>query len=222
MVELSFTTMGSKYIIRRGIKPKVFEIIKDGKPLNQEAMSRDQQEMLETSIIKMNQKSFSQIVVLGLANFIPFMQLPTPARRAVIEDLLDIQIFSTMNSILKERVSLNKTDVTKNENRIQLVEAKIDMYKIYLRDIAENNEAEIQSKKIKIANHNKVIDLSKQIIISESRGLRKLEGELRGRDKLVNKLNKLRMLKPQLADKVIGMRKDITFYERSENCPTCK
>ena len=120
LVEVEFSVNNKEYLIRRGIKPGVFEIFKDGVLMNQDAASRDYQETLENNILKINFKSFRQIVVLGYANYTPFMQLPAGQRRAVIEDLLDIQIFSVMNSLLKERVTNNKLAIQNNEYAVKL------------------------------------------------------------------------------------------------------
>ena len=124
LVEVEFFIGSKTYLIRRGIKPGIFEIYMDGKLLNQDAKSKDYQEKLEKQILKLNYKSFTQIIVLGSSSFQPFMQLPTSARRDVIEDLLDIQIFSTMNQILKEKVVLNSNQHRDIMHKVELAEEK--------------------------------------------------------------------------------------------------
>lgn len=125
LVEVEFEVGKGSYMIRRGIKPAVFEVYQNDNLISQNASVRDYQDFLEKNILKMNHKSFSQVVVLGSTNFVPFMQLSAAQRREVIEDLLDLQIFSTMNNLLKERLSQNKTDIREIEYQIDLIEEKI-------------------------------------------------------------------------------------------------
>ena len=124
-VELAFSIGKAEYVIKRGIKPNIFEIWKNDELLNQDAAARDYQAYLEQSILKMNFKSFGQIVVLGSSTFVPFMQLPAQHRREVIEDLLDIQIFSVMNNLLKDKVTNNKTEFQENKYQIDLIRDQI-------------------------------------------------------------------------------------------------
>jgi len=121
VVEVNFTVSGNDYLIRRGMKPNIFEIYRNGELVNQDAAVRDYQTYLEQNILGLNYKSFNQIVVLGSATYVPFMELPAYQRREIIEDLLDIQVFSTMNLLLKDRVSLNKESITDNNYQIDLI-----------------------------------------------------------------------------------------------------
>src|SRR6056300_1041573 len=139
LVEIEFSVNSRDYLVRRGIKPNVFDIEVNGTALHREADDRANQRILEENILKVNYKSFTQIVILGSATYVPFMQLTTPNRREVIEDLLDIQIFSTMNTLLKEKVSENKSGIQDIKYEIDLIKNKIDSAK-------ENNES---IKKIK-------------------------------------------------------------------------
>ena len=129
LVEIEFSANNKEYLIRRGMKPNVFEIYENGKLINQESATKDYQEILEKTILKMNHKSFSQIVVLGSATYTPFMQLTATARRDIIEDLLDIQVFSTMNILLKDKISIAKEDISSIRYNIDITKEKIELQK---------------------------------------------------------------------------------------------
>ena len=146
LVELEFSIGQKDYLIRRGVKPNLFEIYQDGTLLNQQADVREQQDFFERQILKLNHKSFGQIVVLGSANFVPFMQLSAQERRTVIEDLLDIQIFTTMNSLLKEKVSDNRSNIQDTDYQIALLEQKIDLSEQHMTSILTNNDELIKNK----------------------------------------------------------------------------
>ena len=137
VVEIVFDTNNRSYKIVRGMKPNVFEIYQDGELINQDAAARDYQELLEKSILKLDYKSFTQIVILGSASFVPFMQLSAADRRAIIEDLLDIQIFSTMNSLVKERLSSNKEQTLLKKSEFALTQQKHDLLKKHIDEIKQ-------------------------------------------------------------------------------------
>ena len=136
-VEIEFDINKTKYKVIRGIKPNIFEIYKDGKKLNEDCSANDQQKVLETQILKLNYKSFTQIVILGSASFVPFMQLSAPHRREVIEDLLDIKVFSSMSDILKEKIKVSKDSLKVLELKKESVADKIKMQKQFLLKIEE-------------------------------------------------------------------------------------
>jgi DNA repair exonuclease SbcCD ATPase subunit len=146
LVECQFSVASKEYLVRRGQRPDIFEIYVDNSLMNQSSNIREYQDILEKTILKMNHKSFGQIVVLGSANFVPFMQLPTSIRREVIEDLLDIQIFSIMNVLLKEKISKNKNDMMLTETSIVLTENKIEMQKKNIKYLQTNNKDIIDQK----------------------------------------------------------------------------
>ncbi len=222
LVDLGFTLGSSTYMIRRGIKPNVFEIIKDGKAIDQQAHMRDQQEMLETSILKMNQKSFSQIVVLGLANFIPFMRLSTPQRRQVIEDLLDIQIFSVMNTMLKDRISQNKLDIQSNESDRRLVESKTEMHEKYVKELQQNYEEQIKELGDKVADNKRLIPHIEVHLKENEKAVDKLETKLKERGEIRSAILKLDTNEPMIAEKVTKIQNAIKFYSTNDECPTCQ
>ena len=141
-VEAHLSISGAKYVIKRGIKPNIFEIWKNDNLLNQDAAARDYQAYLEESILKLNYKSFGQVVVLGSSTFVPFMQLKAGERREVIEDLLDIQIFTVMNTLLKDRIANNKTEITDIKYQIDLLKNRIDSSKKHNESIRKMKEVE--------------------------------------------------------------------------------
>ena len=157
-VEIAFQTSGKKYVIKRGIKPNIFEIWRDGELINQDAAARDYQSHLEDNVLKMNFKSFGQIVVLGSSTFVPFMQLPAHSRREVIEDLLDIQIFTTMNLLLKDKVSNNKSELTDLKYHIDLIKDRIQSAKDHNAEIAQLKSAEVDKIKDKVKEKLDYID----------------------------------------------------------------
>ena len=140
LCEIEFSIGKQEYLVRRGIKPSVFEIVQNGNLLNQPGSARDYQKQLEETILKLNYKSFTQIVVLGASTFVPFMQLTAANRRDVIEDLLDISIFSSMGKLLKDRIAENKEDIRDIEYQMQLVESKIDTHRDYIRKLKEQSD----------------------------------------------------------------------------------
>jgi len=146
VVEVEFSIGTINYKIIRGMKPSVFEVYQNDSLLNQAAETKDYQELLEKQILKVNMKSFCQVVILGSATFQPFMQLPGGQRREVIEDLLDLHIFTTMNSILKDKVLINSDNINDVVSKKRLVESKIEMTKEHLKELDENTEKLITEK----------------------------------------------------------------------------
>jgi DNA repair exonuclease SbcCD ATPase subunit len=166
IVEIEFKIGQKNYKIVRGIKPNVFEIYCDNILLNQDAAAKDYQDILENSILKLNYKSFTQVVILGSASFTPFMQLSASDRRTIIEDLLDIQIFSSMNNLVKERMSIVKEGLTKIKYDMVLAGEKIELQKHNIDEHKKHNDAEIDKKKKEIIESEQQIDkLNKEIIL---------------------------------------------------------
>ena len=154
LVEVEFSVNQKKYKIIRGMKPTIFEVYQNGSLLNQSAESKDYQEILEKQILKVNHKSFSQVVVLGSATFQPFMQLPAGQRREIIEDLLDLQIFTKMNSLLKNKVLLNTDNLVTCNNNKKIIDEKIKIIKEHILQTQQNNEQLIEEKKQRILQTN--------------------------------------------------------------------
>lgn len=222
LVEIEFTVGRNSYLIRRGLKPAIFEIWRDGEMLNKDAAARDYQQYLEQNILKLNFKSFSQIVILGSATYVPFMELPTGQRREIIEDLLDIQIFTTMNNLLKDRISQNKTDVSDNKYQIDLIESKIESAKENSESIRKMKMIEVDKIKEKVKEHLDRIE-------KETSEIEKIEGEITetlqtisDKQTAKSKKEKLKGLFYDLESKKKSLEKDLLFYHDHDNCPTCK
>ena len=222
IVEIELETGGHRYKVCRGIKPTLFEIYQNDKLINQTASVRDYQDLLEKNILKMNHKSFSQVVVLGSSTFVPFMQLTAAQRREVIEDLLDLEIFSTMNNILKSKLSQGKEDIREVQYELDLIEEKINLVKKYQDNIVTDVERTINEKTERIQEYQKLLTEKTDEIHSYEGQIRDLEGGIRDKDKASSRSDKIRKILEQLEKKIKRINKDIDFFEHYDNCPTCK
>jgi DNA repair exonuclease SbcCD ATPase subunit len=222
LVEIDFDIGRDSYMIRRGIKPTVFEIFVNGELLNQEAASRDYQELLEKAILRMNHKTFCQVVVLGSASYVPFMQLPAAQRREIIEDLLDLNIFTSMNTLLKEKASTNNQAIMMNVNDKKVIQTKIDLITEHLADMAESSENRLRDieEAISEAEEQRMKFLSERNIIETVTS--EFEVEYASAKNLEKKKNKLLATKIKIESKLDDMKKRDEFFHDTENCPTCK
>ena len=222
VVELEFFAGSDKYLIRRGMKPNVFEIEKNNNLINQSADARDYQEYLEKNILKLNFKSFSQIVVLGSASYVPFMQLPAAHRRAVIEDLLDIQVFSTMNNILKIRASDNKSNLSDIDFKINLVREKIKLQEQHVQKLTADKNSLIENAKNEIVKceHNIVENTTKANELRDS--IASLNETISDTQKVTARIQFMNKVEAQLNDKLNRLKKELSFFHDNDSCPTCK
>ncbi len=221
-VEIKFSIGSTNYLVRRGMKPHCFEIFKNGNLIDQPGSVRDYQLYLETQILKLNYKSFTQIVILGNASFTPFMQLSTRDRREVIEDLLDIQIFSTMNMLLRDRNSDNKRSLTDINYNIDLTNDKIDVQQQYLLKLQSNIQKQVKDLKENIEDYKgRVVD-SKSLQSSLSDEVDTLLASISTKDKTTAKFQKINFLLEKLKDKSLKAEKRADFYDNNDNCPTCE
>jgi DNA repair exonuclease SbcCD ATPase subunit len=220
-VEVEFIVGKSEYKVVRGMKPNVFELYKNGSLLNQDAESRDYQKVLEDQILKVNHKSFCQVVVLGSASFVPFMQLPTGQRREVIEDLLDLQIFTTMNTLLRDKVATNTAKLTELDTQTKILEERIDMMKKHRAQIEENNNRLFVEKQEKIGECKIRIDSIDVEIESINEYAKNLRQSIEDKTKIKEKREKLITLKAQIESKMKSFDKTINFFHDTETCPTC-
>ena len=221
-VEVTFDVGKASYKIIRGIKPNVFEIWKNGDMINQSSHSKEYQKILEQNILKLNHKSFHQIVVLGSSSFVPFMQLPAQHRRDVIEDLLDINVFSKMNQLLKEKTATLKDSLKDISFKLDVENNKITTQKKYISDIKALNNVEKEKK------DSRVNELTKEAkeLQDENIGLSAeveerqapLEEEL---NKVHDKRQAIVQYQAQFRQQMSQVVKDSKFYEENENCPTC-
>jgi DNA repair exonuclease SbcCD ATPase subunit len=221
-VETEFSISGKEYKIRRCIKPTVFEIWCDGVLLNQDAAARDYQAYLEENILKLNYKSFGQVVVLGSSTFVPFMQLKAAERRSVIEDLLDIQIFTTMNTLLKERVSENKTTIQDLKYKLDLLSNKIESAESHNNSIRNLRKEEVKKILEKIETHeSKVVEWDEKAdsLLVDVEEQQKLIAD---NDAVTKRYHSLKNVEGSLQNRLGAIDKELTFYESHDNCPTCK
>ena len=221
-VQVEFKIGKKDYMIIRGVKPNKFEIYENGNIVNQDAAARDYQEVLEKNILKLNHKSFSQIVVLGSSTFVPFMQLPSMHRREVIEDLLDIQIFSTMNTLLKDKVNNNKSEILDNDYNINLAEEKIKMQHQYINELKQNTEKRVNEAKVKIAKAEKEKQEYNTLIDALQEQVNTLQESISDFESLTKKKSKVEQLEYKLQEKIKKLEHDIEFYQDHDNCPVCK
>ena len=223
VVEVEFDSNNKSYKIIRGIKPNKFEIYCNGVLLNQDAAAKDYQDILENQILKLNFKSFTQVVILGSASFVPFMQLSAADRRAIIEDLLDIQIFSTMNGVVKDKVSQNKQSLTEVKYNISLLEEKIKMQLESIEDHKKHNEQEIKKKKLEVTKSKKQAKKLTDDNVLIQKHIDVLTSKVGDKkDKLDKKSKSLFQIKGKIQTNINRHQKDIEFYENNHDCPTCK
>jgi DNA repair exonuclease SbcCD ATPase subunit len=221
-VEAKFTISGSKFIIKRGIKPNYFEIWKNGEMLNQDAAARDYQAYLEETILKLNHKSFGQVVVLGSSTFVPFMQLRAGERREVIEDLLDIQIFTVMNTLLKDKLSDNKETIKEIKYRIDLLDSQIASAKTHNESIRKLREGEVDKLKEKLREQIAIVEAEQEAVDTLIQEVTGLNDDIKDKPETKKKLKELQELNRELANKHKALTKEVAFYQDHDNCPTCK
>ena len=220
--EVEFTVNGVQYRVVRGIKPAKFEIWKDGTLINQSSHAREYQEILEKNILQMSHKSFHQIVVLGSSSFIPFMQLNSTSRRDVIEDLLDINIFSKMNVILKEKISLLKGELENNNHSIEMVKTQISSQKKYIRDLSAINTAHRKEKEAEIESLNADIAIFNETNTELSETVNNLLPAVTEElSKMRTNKTKLEKYRTKFDTQVKSVVKEAKFFEENEICPTC-
>lgn len=222
LVTVEFEIGPTKYEIVRGIKPNIFEIWQDGRQLNQESHSRDYQKLLETNILKLNHKSFHQVVVLGSSNFIPFMQLTTYQRRGVIEDLLDIGVFTKMNALLKETSAKHKDLIRDTDHQLNLVTEKIKLQTRHLSElqkIDERNSKKIQDEIDELMTM--IIKLTASNNELNDRYAKEFKTAKAELDKQQASLNKLNQYEHGIKFKIKSIVDDAKFYESNDVCPTC-
>ena len=222
VIEIEFDTNNKSYKVIRGIKPNVFEIYQNGELLNQDAAARDYQEILEKTILKLNYKSFTQIVILGSASFTPFMQLSSSDRRAIIEDLLDIQIFSTMNGILREKLSGNKDLTTIKKYDIDLSQQKYELQEKYIKELKQNNDDKVKEYDEEVRSNQSVIQTLHDETANLITEVATHQTSVEEKTSVENKLKTITKLESQIESTVSKYRKDISFFQHNDDCPTCR
>jgi DNA repair exonuclease SbcCD ATPase subunit len=221
VVEIEFSIGKKEYKVVRGIKPNVFEIYCNNVLVNQDAKAKDYQEHLEKFILKWNMKAFTQIVVLGSASFVPFMQLTPSDRRTIIEDLLDIEIFSSMNNIVKTKISSIKDTQKDYEYQIKLISEKIQLQKQNLEEHRKNFESEIQKKKEEGIKNQDFIEKATKDIELIQKHIEQLQNKISDEKAVHSKSTKIITLQSKLSDNTKKLNKEIEFFQNNDDCPTC-
>ena len=221
IVEIEFSTGSIDWKVIRGIKPNVFEIYKNDELLDRSAAASDQQKWLEDNVLKLNYKSFTQIVILGSASFVPFMQLPAASRREIIEDLLDIKIFSYMSNILRDKIRSTNESIRELTIRKDLVEEKIDMQKNFISDLEQTGKKNIKEKQNKIKEFDESVDALMKDIDGYGEELKVVEEKMEVSSGSNKKLKKLGTLRGKLQQKVATITKEHKFFNENTVCPTC-
>ena len=221
LVEIEFSVNSIDWKVERGIKPNIFKIYRDGEELNQNASAIDQQKWLEQNVLKMNYKSFTQIVILGSSSFVPFMQLPTNSRREVVEDLLDIKIFSSMNEIVKSRLRLVKDDIKTLELKKDNLKDKVEMQKNFIQQIEDQSKGDIDSKNDSINNlMDEMSDYMKKTEYLDEE-VKATQYSLQSFEGATAKLKEYGNIKGKLSQKISGIVKEHKFFTENRVCPTC-
>ena len=222
VVELEFSISSNRYKIIRGIKPNIFEIYLNDELLNQDATIADYQKQLEQQILKFNYRSFTQVVILGASTFVPFMELKTAHRREIIEDILDIKVFSVMSMLVKIRIKEMDEQVKDILREIDIVQNKIDTQKEYIKKLSNRSDVEIQSEIEKIEHNKNAIDKYNTHIQGLQHEIDKLRNTIKDKNGVSGKVDKLNNFQAQFQSKLKECNKHKTFYETQDDCPTCK
>ncbi len=221
VAEVEFSIGSVEWKVRRGIKPSVFEIYKNGTLLNQSSSAVDQQKWFEQSVLKLNYKSFTQIVVLGSSTFVPFMQLPAASRREIIEDLLDIRIFSTMNVILKDRVKTSTEELKSFETQISFLKEKADMQQSHIKSLEKTAKKSISQKEDKIIELQESVDNINEEITGLYQKIEKENNKLKKFDGIENKIKKLEKEITTHVNLISRTEKEQDFFKIHDKCPKC-
>jgi len=221
-VEVEFTTQNKKVKIIRGIKPNKFEIYVDDVMINQNANAKDYQKHLEQQILKFNYRSFTQVVILGSSTFVPFMQLNSKARREVVEDILDIKIFSLMNLVLKTKVREINTNITDSNYATDLTKSKIEIQEKYIEDSKNNRDTILSEKTNLISANEEEIFANKKKETELQQSTDTFLEAMKGEDKVTDKRDKLKDIQFSLKDKHNRNTSLIKFFEENDDCPTCE
>ena len=222
VVEVEFNIGKKEVKVVRGIKPNVFEIYVNGKLYNQDANARDYQKYLEQQILKLNYRSFTQVVILGSSTFIPFMQLKARHRREVVEEILDIQIFSLMNMILKQKLKTIDADYRELDYKESLTSEKLKLKKKYIQDIQDNRRKLIEEKTFLVNGNEEEIFKKKRKIIELQDDTDCMHDKISNSTKVIEQFDKLNDLNSQLKTKHKSHKKLVKFFEENEDCPVCQ
>ena len=222
VVEVEFIIGKKQYKIIRGIKPNTFEIWCDGNMLNQDAAQRDYQKHLEQHILKLNYRSFTQVVILGNASFVPFMQLSSRYRREVVEEILDIEIFGKLNLMFREKQKLQDETIKQADFEYQLLDGKIDTQQKHIDEINSKNKDTAETKKLEITKADTDIENYQEDIKQVRQDIANLQTEILNQTKVTNKHSKLHKMEAKIENTCIKHKKELRFFETHDDCPTCQ
>ena len=220
-VELVFQVGKHIYKIVRAAKPNIFEIWQNGELINQDANARDYQDFLEKQIIKLTHKAFSQVVVLGSTSFIPFMQLSSMHRREVIEDLLDLQIFSTMNTLLKDRINSNEKELAEVEYTVKVLEEKISLTEEHLESLEADNNSKIESNLSMVEENKREIKALQGTTNDLAQKVENINNSIDDQTTVKNRYEKLKEVRVKLNSKILDLKKRLVFYQENDSCDAC-
>ena len=222
LVEIEFLVGSKEYKIVRGIKPNIFEIYQNGELINQDAASKDYQKILEQQILKINYKTFTQVVILGSASFVPFMQLPSGTRREVIEDILDIRVFSVMNTILKDKIQETKDEITATESALTVARERVEHQQKTIKILLDSRKDAVSALQAKIDDNEVSIQITNETINVLTQDINDLKQSIEDRTEIVSQIEKAKTI----ANKKVGKSTDLTttieFFNHNEHCPQCE
>ena len=222
VVEVEFNVSGKEVKVIRGIKPNIFEVWVNGSMINQDANARDYQKYLEQQIMGLNYRSFTQVVILGSSTFVPFMQLTTKARREVVEDILDIKIFSLMNFLLKSQTKELNENIRNTEQTYELTKEKAILQERFIKDVIENKSSIIEESRSKVASNDSSIKTKQGEIVSLDSAKEALSFDSEQKIRLEEKIRKLSRTEAALSNKRGEHERQINFFQSNEECPTCE
>jgi len=220
-VEINFVVNNVEWKVERGIKPNIFKIYRDGKELDQNASAIDQQKWLEQNVLKMNYKSFTQIVILGSSSFVPFMQLPTNSRREVVEDLLDIKIFSSMNEIVKSRTRIVRDEIRTLELKKESLKDKVDMQNDFIKQIEEQSKGDVERKKSTVSTLMEEITGHIKKNDNLDTEVKQIQLQITEFSNASDRLKEFHAFEGKLSMKIAKCLKDHQFFNENTVCPTC-
>lgn len=221
VVEIDFSINGKEYRVVRGIKPNVFQIYVNDELMNQDAAARDYQKVLEQQILKLNYKTFTQVVILGSASFVPFMQLSNSMRREVIEDILDIRIFSTMNQLLKEKANGTKSEITRIEQEIQTAKTKVDGQTVLIKTLTAAKSDAIESLLSKVQDNNAEIQRSEDQVASTLTQITTLQSQTAKKSEVDDQIEQAKNIRSKLTAKIEHCEHHTEFFNDNDVCPSC-
>ena len=221
-VEVEFSIGKNEYLIRRGIKPNIFEIYLNDNLVSQDATIQDYQKYLEQNILKINYRSFTQVVILGSSSFVPFMQLKTAHRKEVVEDILDIKVFSTMNLLVKQKQKEMETEIKDIEKEVEHLKEKIDIQEKHITEAQKQQQSTIDEYKDKVEKNNNTIKEYSTKIEEIQSNIKEQKDKIVDEDSVKKNLKKLENFELTIENKVSKKKKDIKFYSEKDECPTCK